>query len=133
MFFGSLRVAELRVKLRQSRTETTAEIVKNMTTLRWGSGLLLGIAVVVAAALWLQRQEAEVLRSEIAMLREERVEREKLQAENRRLATQAAPAEEVARLRADHAAIGRLRTEIETLRVTTEAAAKRVESAKPGR
>lgn len=104
-----------------------------MSTVRWmaaGCGLL---AVIAGAAWWLHAQEAEVLRGEIAMLREERGEREKLQAENRRLATQAAPAEEVARLRADHAAIGRLRTEIETLRVTTEAAAKRVEAANSGR
>ena len=39
-----------------------------MTTLRWSSVLLLGIAVVTAAAWWLQRQEAEMLRGEIALL-----------------------------------------------------------------
>lgn len=104
-----------------------------MTTLRWSSVLLLGIAVVTAAALWLQRQEAEMLRGEIALLREERGELSKLRDENRRLAAQATPADEVARLRADRAAIGRLRSEIETLRATTEAAAQRVEAGKRGR
>lgn len=103
-----------------------------MTPLRWSSVLLLGLAVVAAAALWLQRQEAEVLRGEIALLREERAELGKLRDENRRLAAQATAADEVARLRADRAAIGRLRAEIETLRATTETTARRVEGAKRG-
>ena len=103
-----------------------------MTTLRGSSVLLLGIAVVAAAALWLQRQEAEVLRGEIALLREERDELGKLRNENRRLAAQATPADEVARLRADRAAIGRLRAEIATLQATTEATARQVEAKKRG-
>lgn len=90
------------------------------------------MAVYAGAAWWLQTQEAEVLRGEIAMLREERRELSKLRDENRQLAAQAMPADEVARLRADRAAIGRLRAEIETLRATTEATARRVEAAKRG-
>lgn len=91
------------------------------------------LAVFAGAAWWLQTQEAEVLRGEIAMLREERGELSKLRDENRQLAAQAMPADEVTRLRADRAAIGRLRAEIETLRATTEDAARRVEAAKRGR
>jgi hypothetical protein len=104
-----------------------------MSVARWSAGGLGALAVVAGAAWWLQTQEADVLRGEIAMLREERGELEKLQAENRRLVMQGAPAEEVERLRADRAAIGRLRAEIETLRATTEAAAQRVEAGKRGR
>lgn len=104
-----------------------------MNPMRWLTGIFGALAVLAGAAWWLQTQEAEVLRGEIAMLREERGEWMKLQEENRRLAAQAAPADEVARLRADRAAIGRLRAEIETLRATTEAAAQRVEAGKRGR
>jgi cell division protein FtsB len=103
-----------------------------MSTVRWIAGGCVLLAVFAAAAWWLQRQEAEVLRGEIALLREERAELGKLRDENRRLAAQATAADEVARLRADRAAIGRLRAEIETLRATTETTARRVEGAKRG-
>lgn len=104
-----------------------------MNPMRWLTGIFGALAVLAGAAWWLQTQEAEVLRGEIAMLREERGEWMKLQEENRRLAAQATPADEVARLRADRAAIGRLRAEIETLRATTEVSAQRVEAGKRGR
>lgn len=104
-----------------------------MNPRRWLTGLLGALAVFAGAAWWLQTQEADVLRGEIALLREERGELSKLRDENRRLATQATPADEMARLRADRAAIGRLRAEIETLRAKTEATASKVEAAKRGR
>ena len=103
-----------------------------MNPMRWLSVLLGALAVFAGAAWWLQTQEAEVLRGEIALLREERGELGKLRDENRRLAAQATPADELARLRADRAAIGRLRTEIETLRATTEATARRAGGTKRG-
>ena len=104
-----------------------------MNPMRWLTGIFGALAVLAGAAWWLQTQEAEVLRGEIAMLREERGEWMKLQEENRRLAAQAAPADDVERLRADRAAIGRLRAVIETLRAKTEVSAQRVEAGKRGR
>lgn len=104
-----------------------------MNSMRWLAGLFGALAVLAGAAWWLQTQEAEVLRGEIAMLREERGELSKLRDENRRLAAQATPVDEVVRLRADRAAIGRLRAEIETLRAKTEVSAQRVEAGKRGR
>jgi hypothetical protein len=103
-----------------------------MSGARWISGGLGALAVAAGAAWWLQRQETDALRTEIALLREERGEWEKLQAENRRLAAQGASAEEVARLHADHAAIGRLRAEIEALKAKTEVAAQQVAAEKRG-
>ena len=90
------------------------------------------LALAAGAAWWLQREETDVLRGEIALLRDERGELSKLRDENRRLAARATPADEVARLRADRAAIGRLRAEIEALRAKTEVSAQRVEAGKRG-
>lgn len=83
---------------------------------RWITGLLLVVAVVAGAALWLQRQEAEALHGELTWLREERGELARLEAEHRRLTANAVPAEELARLRGDHAAVVGLRGEIEATR-----------------
>ncbi len=104
-----------------------------MNPMRWLSGLFGALAVFAGAAWWLQTQETEVLRGELAMLREERGELRRLTEQNRRLSAAQVPAAELERLRADHAAIGRLRAEIERLRATTEATAKRVDAAKRGR
>jgi len=84
-----------------------------MSALRWLSALLLALALVAGAALWLQRQAAEALRGEIALLREENRDLAKSRAENQRLAAALPSAAELERLRADHAAVARLRREIE--------------------
>ncbi len=87
-----------------------------MNPLRWLSALLLALALVAGASLWLQRQAAAVLRDEIVLLREESRELARLRAENQRLVSAKLPAPELERLRADHAAVMRLRSEIETLK-----------------
>ncbi len=92
-----------------------------MSALRWWSALFLALAVVAGASLWLQRQEAEGLRGEIARLCEERSEARKVREENRRLAVEQTPPEELVRLRADHEALVRLRREIEKLRAGLQA------------
>ena len=87
-----------------------------MSVLRWPSTLLLALALVAGASLWLQRQAADALRSEIALLRDENRELAKLRAENERLVAAKLPAAELERLRADHAAVVRMQGEIEALR-----------------
>ena len=95
-----------------------------MNALRWLSVLLLALALVTGASLWLQRQAAAQLRDEIAQLREDSRELAKLRAENQRLVAAQVSAVELARLRADHAAVLRLRTELETLKTSTPAAGR---------
>lgn len=86
------------------------------------SGLLMVLALVAGAMWWLRREEASALHSEMALLRDEQREFEKLQSENRNLrASQIAPAD-LERLRADRAAIDRLRAELEKLRASVERA-----------
>ena len=92
-----------------------------MSALRWLSAVLLALALVAGAALWLQRQEADNLRGEIVPLREEQRELVRLRAENQRLAAAQPEAAELARLRADRAAAVRLRGEIEKTRDGVEA------------
>jgi hypothetical protein len=56
------------------------------------------------------------LRTELESLRRDRQEFRALEAENRRLQAKQIAAEELARLRADHAALPRLRAEVEQLK-----------------
>jgi hypothetical protein len=60
------------------------------------------------------------LRAEVALLREERSELAQVRAENLRLLAEQPPSAEIERLRADRAAILRLRGEIETLKAAAE-------------
>jgi uncharacterized protein HemX len=87
-----------------------------MISLRWLSALLLALALVAGASLWLQRQAATQLRAEIARLREDSRELANLRTENQRLVAAQVPDAELARLRSDHAAVLRLRAELETLK-----------------
>jgi Tfp pilus assembly protein PilN len=80
--------------------------------------LLLGGAVVAGGALLMQRQTAALLQTELGLARDEQKEVAKLRAENQRLAAKLPSAESLAAMRADHAAVTRLRTEIETLKQT---------------
>lgn len=84
-----------------------------MSPLRCLSALLLALAVVAGAALWLQRQVAVGLREELARLREENRELARLRGENLRLEAALPPAAKLEDLRADRAAVIRLRGEIE--------------------
>ena len=63
-----------------------------------------------------QRQKTMMLRSELDLARRETGERERLRAENRRLRDGQIPVAELEMLRADHAALPRLRAELEALR-----------------
>ena len=87
---------------------------------RWLTFVFLALALVAGASLWLQRQAADALRSEIGLLREENRELAKLRAENQKLVAAQLPAAELARLRADHAAVVRMQGEIEALRKSVQ-------------
>jgi len=100
-----------------------------MNPLRWLSVLLLALALVAGAALWLQRQQSAVLREEIVLLREENGEIARLRAERERLMAAQVSAAELERLRADRAAIVRLRDEIERLKAQTDEKARSVAQA----
>jgi hypothetical protein len=89
---------------------------KPMSVPRWLSVLLLTLAAVAGAALWLQRQAAADLRDELALLRGDQREVARLRAENQRLTAGLPPAEKMQELRADRAAVVRLRSEIEKTR-----------------
>jgi hypothetical protein len=91
------------------------------TSIRGGAVVLTTAALVAGVAWWVQVQEAEALRAEVALLRDERSELARVRAENLRLAAEQPPSEEIERLRADRAAIFRLRGEIETLKAAAEA------------
>ena len=78
--------------------------------------LLLALALAAGAGWWLQRASSAQVRGELALLRDEQRELAKLRAENQRLTTALPPATKLAALRADHAAVVRLRGEIEKLR-----------------
>jgi Tfp pilus assembly protein PilN len=95
-----------------------------MSALRWLSALLLALAVVAGAALLLQRQATAQLRDEIALLRDENRELARLRAENKRLAAVLPVATELEQLRADRAAVVRLRGEIEKLKARTDEMAR---------
>jgi cell division protein FtsB len=84
-----------------------------MKATRWTAVLLVTLAAALGVGLWWQEMTAELLRDELALVREEHRELVRLRAENRRLAAAQPTAGEVDRLRADHAAIIRLRAEIE--------------------
>jgi uncharacterized protein HemX len=89
-----------------------------MKTLRGFVASLLALALVTGAALWLQRQAGEQLREELGLLREENRELVRLRTENRRLTADLPPTEVMAALRADHAAVVRLRGEIAALKAS---------------
>jgi Tfp pilus assembly protein PilN len=87
---------------------------------RWLSIALLALALVAGAGFALQRQSAAALQEEIALLRDEQRQLARLRADNERLRAAETPAVEVERLRADRAALVRLRTEIEEMKTRAE-------------
>lgn len=86
-----------------------------MNTTRSISAVLLAGAVAAGAAWWLQREITGALRSQIELLRDEQRTLNRLHAEHERLLATQVPATELARLQSDHAALRRLRGEIEQL------------------
>lgn len=87
-----------------------------MNTVRPLSIVLLLVALGAAAWTWLQRAEAEVLRAQLAQLHDGQRESARLRTEHRLLSAAQPPAEELRRLRADRAALVRLRAELDYLR-----------------
>ena len=80
--------------------------------------MLAVLAVLVAAVgvvLALQRQETIALRRELTLVRTSTADLERLRAENRRLRENQVSAAELATLRADHAALPRLWSELDAL------------------
>jgi hypothetical protein len=82
-----------------------------------GFFVLIGALAVAASygAAW-QHQETAALRTELEVMRLQRAELDQLRAENQRLRQKQIPANELEGLRADHAAIARLRGELATLK-----------------
>lgn len=81
----------------------------------WRTGLIVGLATVIGASLALQRQASDQLRGEIALVSEQNREITRLRIERKRLqAAQPSPAE-LENIRADHAAVERLRNEVEAM------------------
>src|SRR5437868_1285268 len=86
--------------------------------------LLVAGAVVAGAALLLQRQAASLLQAEIGLARDESREISRLQAENQKLSRALPTAEALTAMRSDHAAVLRLRSEIEKLKDNVQAREK---------
>lgn len=76
---------------------------------------LLALAVMGAVAYALQREKTEQLRAALTQAQSNATELSRLQAENRRLRQKQVSPTELARLREDHAAVVRLRAELEAL------------------
>lgn len=82
--------------------------------------VLLLVAVGAGTAAWLRHEDSAVLRAEVALRRDDQRELQRVQAENARLKAAAIAPDELNRLRSEHAAIGRLRAELEALRDNVE-------------
>jgi hypothetical protein len=78
--------------------------------------IVIGLAMAGGGVLISQRQQASLLRVEREAVRLELSELERLGAENLRLRALQIPARELEVLRADHAALPRLRAEFEALK-----------------
>jgi hypothetical protein len=74
------------------------------------------VASVTGALLLRQHQEAILIGAELDRAKMQRDDLARLQAENQRLRGRQIPEAELARLRADHAALLRLRAELENLK-----------------
>lgn len=97
-----------------------------MTGTRWLPLALLTLALMAGAAFLLQRQQGETLRAELALRRDEQAAVARLRLENARLKAAQPPAADLERLRADRAALARLRSEIDGLTARAEAKANRL-------
>lgn len=82
----------------------------------WGFLLALLLVAATGALAWASRwQQTGLLRTQLALQRPDPAELTRLKTENARLRAQQLPAAELESLRADHAALPRLRAEVESL------------------
>ena len=95
-----------------------------MKTERFLAVLLLGGAVAAGAALLMQRQTGDLLQAELGLARDEQKEIARLRAENVRIAATLPATDALATLRTDHAAVLRLRSELEKLKDNVQAREK---------
>ena len=102
-----------------------------MRTARWRFIGLGAVAAAMGVALFVQREALAQLRSERDAARAEAGELAALQATNRRLTAAEIPAAELNALRADHAALARLREEIGSLQQRTRVAAAPLQPQRP--
>ncbi len=86
-----------------------------MNASRWTSIALVAIAGAMGIGYWLQREESRGLQSELELLRHGQRALAELRTEHARLLARQASPEEVARLKADRAALIRLRGEIDEM------------------
>ena len=88
---------------------------------------ILGLSVLLATfaggaiVLWMQRQETTLLQSQVELAKFETRDVQQLRDENARWRKQQMSAAELERLRADHAAIVRLKAELEALQQSASA------------
>jgi hypothetical protein len=94
-----------------------------MSAARWLSVVMLVLALVSGAAWLLQREATAQLGDEIGLLRDENQKLAVVRAENVRIIAALPASAALEAMRADHAAVSRLRAEIEKLKVETEAQA----------
>src|SRR5688572_10597772 len=95
-----------------------------MRSLRWISVGLVVVGVIALVRYLIERQESAALRSEIAILRQDRDHAARLRAEHERLVAGKVSDAELQRLRNDRAALNRLRNEINALETNAEQRAK---------
>jgi Tfp pilus assembly protein PilN len=94
--------------------------MKKLTWLGFGSVTLV-LLMVIGGILLSQRQQADLLRSQMEASRADLGEVERLRAENQRLRNAQVSSAELDALRGDHVAVERLRGEVEALRAKAKA------------
>ena len=99
-----------------------------MRSLHWISIALLGFAIASGAWFLLRRHESIALRAEIASLQQQNRRLADLRVEHQRLLAAKISDPELARLRNDHAALQRLRAEIDQLNESADRKARAVEA-----
>ena len=104
--------------------------MKKLTWLGFGSVTLV-LLVVIGGILLSQRQQADLLRSQMEASRADLGDVERLRAENQRLKENQISPAELEALRADHGAVVRLRKEVEELQRTAEARKQALATAEP--
>ncbi|MDO8540535.1 MAG: hypothetical protein Q7S40_08890 [Opitutaceae bacterium] len=102
-----------------------------MSSARWWSVAFVTLSVGLGAGMLLQSQSASALRTEITLRREENQKLGRLRAEYLELLRAQPSDAELQRLRSDHAAVLRLRAEINALKARADAMARQQTAVSP--